>query len=84
MERDFEIARYEACKTRLLAYESAITALTVGGEKSFSINTGQTVTTVTNQDLSTLEDTYTGLLNQCEALYIRLYGGGSVHMRPAW
>lgn len=83
MTREQLQARHTKCIARIEAYEDAIFALTEGGEKSFSLNTGQTVTTVTNENLKDLTSTYNSLLNLCATLNARL-NGGSVIVRPAW
>jgi hypothetical protein len=78
MDREFLEARIEKCKAMIIAYEDAITALVTEGVKSYTLNTGQTVQTVQEHDLASLQKSLDGLYNRCATLEARLNGTGTI------
>ena len=51
----FVQARITAIQAQIVAYETAMTALSSGKVKSYSLNTGQTTQSVTKRDLSQMQ-----------------------------
>ena len=68
-------ARIVALQAMIEAYESAIVALTTGGQRSYTINTGQTSQSVTANDLSTLQARLDSAIARLEMWDQRLNGG---------
>ncbi|MHC4646820.1 MAG: hypothetical protein ACYTBJ_15080 [Planctomycetota bacterium] len=60
-----------------------VTALLTGEEQSYTINTGQTVHTVTKFNIGILQEIIASLENKCATLCARL-NGATVNGRPAW
>ena len=77
--------------TQIAATEAAITAWTMaqtafasnGLMKMYKIDTGQTVQTVTREDVDLVQKTIDSLYNQLSTLCARRDGAASV-VRPAW
>lgn len=82
--QQFWIDRIAATEAQIVAYEDAITALTTGGVQMYSLNTGQTVQSVTKLNLATLQAALDGLYNRLATLNARVYGAGRVNVRPDW
>jgi len=76
--------QYDALKARIEAYNTAILAITVEGVQSYTLDTGQTVTTVTQQNVTQLENAIPRMMSQLEVLQTRLTGCGVVTGRPGW
>ena len=84
MDATFLQARIDATKAMILAYETAIDAITVGGVSSYTLDTGQTTQTVTKLNLPALQRTLASLDNRCATYEARLKGTGTVTGAPAW
>ena len=82
MDNDFLLARIEATKLQIVAYEDASAAL-VAGVQSYTLDTGQDRQTVTKFDLSQIYKVTESLYNRLATLEARL-NGGTVTVRPAW
>jgi hypothetical protein len=77
-------ARLETTETQIIAYEDAIAALLTGGVQQYTLNTGQSVVSVTKLNLSSLERSLSALYQRYQSLCIltgNQSGGG--YMRPA-
>lgn len=83
MDSEFLQQRIDATKAQIIAYEDAVTALSLGGVQVYSLDTGQSKQTVTRLNLGTLTQTLDSLYNRLATLQARL-NGGSVLVRPAW
>jgi len=83
MDRTFIQERIAAVKAEIVAYETAITALTTAGITQYSIDTGQTRQTVTRLDVVRLNSQLDSLYNRLATLEARLYGS-SITARPGW
>ena len=77
-DRDFLRARLTATRALIVRYEAAIDALVVGGVQSYTLNTSQSVQTVTKFDITNLHDLIDRLYNRCATLEARLGMNGSV------
>lgn len=84
MNRTFLQARITATQAQIIAYETAIDAIVVGGIASYTIDTGQTNQTVTKLNLATTQRTLDSLYNRCATLEARLTGSGVITVRPGW
>ena len=79
------MARLESTRALIVAYEEAVTALVTSGVQSYTLNTSQSVQTVTKFDLTNLNETIDALYNRCATLEARLnMGAGTVLGAPAW
>lgn len=76
-------ARIAATEALIVAHEAAITALTTGGAQSYSLDTGQTRTSVTRANLSELRIALSQLENRRSELRTRRYGAGH-NARPGF
>lgn len=83
MDTTFLKEKIDATKLQITAYEEAFLVLSEGAQ-SYTLDTGQTRQTVTKLDLSSLNNTIDSLYNRCAMLEARLYGSGSVTVRPNW
>lgn len=72
-------------KTKALIedYENALIA-GASGQKSYTLNTGQTVTTVTKQDISQLQSALQMLESRLETYCARRNNSGASNMIPGW
>lgn len=85
MDSAFIQDRITATKALIVAYEDAVTVLgTDGGTQAYTIDTGQTRTTVTRADIPKLNDMIDGLYNRLTTLEARLNGTGTLIGRPGW
>ena len=84
MDSTFLQARIDATKLLIVAYEDAATALAGPNVQTYTIDTGQTRTTVTKLDLRSIQLTIDQLYNRCATLEARLNGSGVLTARPAW
>jgi hypothetical protein len=73
------IAFYEALIANI---ETVITGLSLGTQKSYTINTGQTVTSVTKQDLADLQSLLETSITALERWTIAQDGGGNTQVVP--
>lgn len=78
----FWVDQITATQNKIVAYNNAIDALTIGGVQSYTLDTGQSRTTVSKFDLKDLNDAVDGLLNRLATLEARVYGCGVVIARP--
>lgn len=84
MDRAFLKERIEVTKTLIADYEDAIAALSAqNGVQTYSLNTGQTTTSVTRANIPNLNRMVDSLYNRLATLEARLYGS-SITARPAW
>ena len=84
MDSTFIQARIDATKALIVAYEDAVLALVGGTIESYTIDTGQSRTTVTKFDISKLNTAIDSLYTRCVTLEARLNGSGTVTARPAF
>lgn len=83
-DSEYYQARYDATKLMIIAYETAIIALSTGGVQSYSLNTGQTQQTVTKTSLTSLKSTLSELESRLEYYRMKLCGGSGRYIRPGW
>jgi hypothetical protein len=83
MDADFLQARIDHTKALIVAIEALLLQLAANPTKSFSLNTGQTQESVTQQDIPRLQDMLDGLYNQLCVMEAR-QNGGAVTVTPAW
>ena len=76
--------RLTKAKAILVKYEDAVDALVVQGIQSYKLDTGQTIQTVTMQDLDKLNAAIDMLMNRVATLNARICGDGTAIMRPGW
>lgn len=81
---DFLQARIDSLKLRIVAYEDAMLAISSGAIQEYKLDTGQTETVVKKANLKTLQDIIDAMMNQLSILCVRLNGGGTVTVVPAW
>jgi len=84
MDPTFIQERITSIKLRIVAYEDAALALGIGGVQQYTLNTGQTIQTVTKFDLKDIQEMIDGLINQLAVYQARLTGDGQVAVTPAW
>ena len=72
---------YDAVILQLAAWNAALTAL-AASPKAYSINTGQTTTSVTRNDFDKINSMIRSLRNQADELCLRINGGGSMIGKP--
>jgi hypothetical protein len=70
----FWAQRLAAKKTQLIAFEAAITALTIDGMQSYRLMTGQTDQQVTRANLAQLREAVSDLENDISTLQARICG----------
>ena len=78
LDSDWYEARIERTKALIVAHEDAIEALTVGGMQSYSMDTGQTRTSVTRAQLGSLRTSLEALEDRLEGYLSRCNGGGVI------
>ena len=84
MGTDFYTDQLTDLKALASEYLTAITTvITSGGKKSYSLDTGQTVTRVTLQNVDEFQNAYRDLLALISTLEARC-NGAAVQSRPAW
>ena len=86
MDTDFLQSRIDKCKELIVALESLIETILLdesGDQKSYSLNTGQSVLSVTRYDLPRLERMLSSLENRCVTLEARL-NGATTRVTPGW
>lgn len=83
MDTAFLQARIAKIDALIEAYEDASLAL-AGGAQSYTIDTGQTRTTVTKSNLTEIDRNIDRLMNRRAVLQSRLDGSGRTTVRPIW
>ncbi len=83
MDKAFIQGRIAVIQTQIIAYDEALFQLAAGVE-TYSLDTGQTRTTVTKLDIDKINKIIDSLENRCLMLSIRINGGGSTQVRPAF
>ena len=83
MDVQFLQAQITAVQNRITEYNDTLLLLAANPEQSYTINSGQTVQTVTYRSVKSMEETLDGLYNRLAALEARLYGSG-LQARPGW
>ena len=86
MDAIFLQARIDRTKDQILAIEAVLDEMALeegAGTKSYTLNTGQTVQTVTKHDMHRLEASVDSLMNRLVTLEAR-QSGGTVHGVPGW
>lgn len=83
VETSYLQERITAVKNLIVAYEAAFTAVLLNGEKSYTVDTGQTRTTVTKHNISEMRLAYTALLDLLRTLEAQLYGSAGQGI-PGW
>ena len=81
MDSTFLNERITQTKATIIAYETAIDAIILGGAESYTLDTGQTRQVVTKLDIADLQSTLDSLLNRLTILQKRLSKSGMV-VRP--
>lgn len=84
MDRDFLQSRIDSLKLRIVSVENAILELSLDGILTYTMDTGQTRTTVTRQDLPRLNTMLGSLMNQLATLQSRLNGCGVIIARAGF
>ena len=82
-QRAWILQRVEATRAAIVAYETAILALS-NGAASYSLDTGQTRQSVTKQQLGSLRLQLEALENRLAYYMNKLDGGGVVIVRPGF
>jgi len=76
--------RIAKTKALIVIYEDALTAIVTKGVQRYTLDTGQSVQTVTKIDVKDLNDSLDSLYNRLATQEARLDGSGVVTVRPAW
>lgn len=84
MDAAFLIGRITVTKALIIAYEEAILQISTGAVQSYTLDTGQSVQTVTKLNLNTLNESLGGLYNRCATMEARLNGSGTTMVVPSW
>lgn len=84
MDDTFLQDRITATKALIIAYETAVTALTTGQVQEYTLDTGQDRQRVVKADISRLNEALDGLYNRLCTMQARLNGSGAVIARPAF
>lgn len=83
-DREFWQGRLDQKKALLLLYDAAIDALVVQEMESYTLDTGQTRTTVTKLNVPKMQEMVENLENQIAVLQTRITGCGTTTVRPCW
>ena len=83
MDNEWLKERIEATKAIIEAMEDAILGLSVGTQQSYTLDTGQTRTTVTKKNMVVLENALDSAYNRLATLTARCEGAAG-QARPAW
>jgi len=70
-------------QSQIVVYETAITQISTPGIESYMIDTGQTITRVTKQDLEKLENILLSYMNRYAELEARCTGSNSFNARQS-
>lgn len=76
--------RITVIQNQITAYESAITFLITNPTKSYTLDTGQSRTTVTRVDLESLQNNLDILYNRLDVLDAIVNKTGTTISRPGW
>jgi hypothetical protein len=72
-------------QNHVTAWNGALIALSAAnGVKSYTVDTGQSVQTVTRNEINKINDVIQSLLNQIAVIETRLTGCGSTYVNPGW
>lgn len=74
--------RLNSTIARITALEEAVLLISSGAVLSYTLDTGQTRTTVTKESMSVLMNMLDGLYNQVATLQARLGCGGTTYVSP--
>ena len=75
--------RIDNTKLLIEKYETALLAISTGTQQSYTLDTGQTRQTVTNKNLTTLQDAINSAYNLLAVLLARRNGAAG-QGRPGW
>ncbi len=84
MDSAFLQGRIDATEAIIIAYETAILAFSTSQIMSYTMDTGQSRTVVTRQNINSLTKELDALYLRLCSLEARLNGGGSTIARPAF
>lgn len=84
MDQAFLQTRIDKAKEQIVAIEEAYLAIATGAISSYTLNTGQSQTTVTKSNLSTLDTLIDSLMNRVAVLEARRNGTGVSVGRGYW
>ena len=84
MANTFLQERIAATKALIIVYEDALTAIVTNGVERYSLDTGQSVQTVTKLNVKDLNVQLDSLYNRLATQEARLNGSGVTIARPAW
>lgn len=84
MDVTYWVARIDATKVLIEAYENAALDLVAGNIESYTLDTGQSRQTVTRVNIASLQRVIDSLYNRLVTLEQRAYGGATAMGRPAW
>lgn len=76
--------RIAATKALIVVYEDALTAIVTNGVQRYTLDTGQSVQTVTKVDVKDLNEQLDSLYNRLATQQTRLNGSGVTIVRPAF
>ena len=80
----FLTAQILATEQLIDALQTAVLALTTGRISSYSLDTGQSVQSVTKANIGVLDKAIDSAYNRLSMLCVRRDGGGSVLVRPGF
>jgi len=84
MDNTFLTDRINKTKEMIIALEDAFIQLSNGTIESYTLDTGQSVQKVTNQNIREISKTVDSLYNRLATLEARLTGNGVNIGMPAW
>ena len=84
MANTFLQERIAATKALIVVYEDALTAIVTNGVQRYTLDTGQSVQTVTKVDVNDLNNSVDSLYNRLATLEARCNGTGVLNVRPAF
>lgn len=84
MASQFEIDRLAKTEALIELYEDAVTALMADNTLQYTLDTGQTRTTVTKVDVVRLTDMLDRLYSRYDIYYARVVGTAASIVRPVW
>lgn len=83
IDEDWINARIAACKTAIVAFETAISTVG-GGAQSYTVDTGQTRMTVTRANLTEARNSLEYWEDRLQYWANKLEGTGRTVAKPAW
>ena len=84
MASQFEIDRLAKTEALITLYEDAVTALMADPTLQYTLDTGQTRTTVTKVDVVRLTNILDRLYLRYDIYYARVHGTAASIVRPLW